>query len=205
MELKLLAENREKNEKLANDYLAGVLYGKGLETAHLKMNYNVFSKVFAEAGESNLISLSLNGQEFPVLVKAVQKDVLKNTYIHIDLYKVNMKDKVRADIPLEFVGESKAVKENGGVFIATIDELSVECLPSDLVDHIAVDISVLQEFGDLIRLEDLELPKGMEIMHHEGNEVVCVVEEPKKVEAEPVVAAPAATPAPEAKNSPETK
>ncbi len=206
MELKLLAEIRTKNEKLAPDQLAGILYGRGLESVQIKLNYNVFNKLFTEAGESNLISLSLDGQEFPVLVKAIQKDVLKNTFIHVDLYKVNMKEKVRAEVPLEFVGESKAVKELSGVFIANIDEISVECLPADLVDHIDVDISSLNEFGDLLRLSDVHLPKGMEILHHEGNEVVCVVEEPKKVVAEAVVTAEAAAaPTEEAKTAPEAK
>lgn len=199
MELKLLAEIREKNEKLGRDDLAGVIYGHGTETTSLKMNYNAFSKLFAEAGESNLITLSLSGKEFPVLVKAVQKDVLKNTYLHIDFYKVNMKEKVKAEIPLEFVGESKAVRELSGLFLANLTEIAVECLPGDLVDHIDVDISVLQELGDMIRVEDLKLPEGMDFVH-EGNEVVCVVEEPKRVEAEPVVAE--AAPATDAKAAP---
>jgi large subunit ribosomal protein L25 len=209
MELKLLAEIREKREKLAKEYLSGVLYGNGIETKSLKINYNIFSKVFAEAGESNLISLSLEGVEFPVLVKAVQKDTLKSTFSHIDFYKVNMKEKVKAEIPFEFIGASKAVKELSGVFLVNIHEIPVECLPVDLVDHIDVDISVLNEYGDMIRLEDIALPKGMELMHHEGNEVVCGVEEPKKVEVEtPVVAAvtaPVAGAETEVKAAPEKK
>lgn len=200
MELKLLAEIREKNEKLGRDDLAGVIYGHGIETTSLKLNYNVFSKLFAEAGESNLITLSLSGKEFPVLVKAVQKDVLKNTYLHIDFYKVNMKEKVKAEIPLEFIGESKAVREMSGLFLANLTEIAVECLPGDLVDHIDVDISVLQEFGDMIRVEDLKLPEGMDFVH-EGNEVICVVEEPKRAE-ETASVATETTPATDAKAAP---
>ncbi|MDD3285507.1 MAG: 50S ribosomal protein L25 [Patescibacteria group bacterium] len=192
MEFKLSAEIRVKNEKLGQDDLAAVLYGRGLESAVLKLNYNAFAKVFAEAGESNLITLELDKQEFPVLVKAVQKDVLKGKYLHIDFYKVDMKAKVKAEIPLEFVGESKAVKELGGIFLANINEVAVECLPANLVDHIDVDISGLNEFGDAIHLQDVKLPAGIELMH-EGNEVVCIVEEPKKVEEEaPAVETPAA-------------
>lgn len=193
MEFKLLAEIREKKEKLNQNYLAAVLYGNGFDSISLKLEYNVFAKIFAEAGESNLITLEFDKQEFPVLVKAVQKDVIKGTYIHVDFYKVNMKEKVKAEIPLEFIGESKAVKELSGVFLSNINEIAVECLPSDLVDHIDVDISSLNEFGDAIYLQDLKLPTGIELMH-ESNEVVCMVEEPKKVEeVEPVAEeAPAA-------------
>lgn len=198
MELKLTAENRAKNEKLGLNEVAGVIYGRGLESRSLKMDRNAFAKVFAEAGESNLISLQFDGKELPVLVKDVQRDVLKNTLIHIDFYQVNMKEKVKAEIPIEFVGESKAVKELGGIFISNLSEIFVECLPNDLVDHIDVDISNMKELGDMIHLQEIVLPKGIEL-EHESNEVICTIEEPKKVEEEPV-AAPAA-PAADAKTA----
>lgn len=181
MELKLSAKIREKKEKITDQELAAVLYGRDQETLSLSLNYNEFDKLFAIAGESNLISLQLGENSFPVLVKAIQKDVIKNTYIHIDFYKVNMKEKVKADIPVKFIGEARAIKELGAVFITNINELSVECLPNDLVDHIEVDISSLQEFGDLIRVEDVKLPKGFHLFH-ESHEIICVAEEPKKVE-----------------------
>jgi large subunit ribosomal protein L25 len=183
MELKLSAEIREKKEKLNKDQLAAVLYGRDQESLSLKMNYNAFDKLFQEAGESNLISLSLGGEIFPVLVKAIQKDVIKGTYIHIDLYKVNMKEKVKAEIPLEFIGEdkSRALKELGGIFITNINEVAVECLPGDLVDHIEVDISSLSELGDVIRIEDLNVPAGIHLFQ-ELHEIICVAEAPKQVE-----------------------
>lgn len=189
MEYKLLAEARVKKEKLDRYHLPAVLYGNDIESTMLKLNYNVFAKIFAEAGESNLITLQLDKQEFPVLVKDFQKDVLKGTFIHVDFYKVNMKEKVKAEIPLEFVGVAKAIKEKGGIFLVNVNEVEVECLPSDLVDHIDVDISNLNEFGDMIRFEDLALPKGLELMR-EGNEVICIAEEPRKIE-EVVEEAPA--------------
>lgn len=181
MELKLSAKIRKEKEKLTPQDLAAVLYGRGQESISLKLNYNDFEKLFAIAGESNLISLDLDGQIFPVLVKAVQKHVVKDTFIHIDFYKVNMKEKVKADIPIEFSGVSKAVKELGAVFVTNIDELSVECLPSDLVDHILVDISSLEEPGDVIRVEDIKVPAGLHLFH-EAYEIICNAEEPKKVE-----------------------
>ncbi|MBN2884763.1 50S ribosomal protein L25 [Patescibacteria group bacterium] len=187
MELKLSAEVRAKDEKLDKDSIPGVIYGRGLESRSLKLNYNAFVKVFAEAGESNLITLNFDKQDIPVLVKATQKHPLKNTYTHVDFYQVNMKEKVKAEVPLEFVGESKVVKEGSGIFSIIIDEIGVECLPGDLVDHIDVDISVLQEFGDAIRLSDINLPQGMELLH-DGTEVICMVEEPKKVVEEAPVA-----------------
>lgn len=181
MELKLSAKVRTRKEKLSDKDLAAVLYGRDQESISLTLSYNEFEKLFAVAGESNLISLDLDGKSFPVLVKAVQKHVVKDTFRHIDFYKVNMKEKVKADVPLEFIGISKAVNEFGAVFVTNIDELSVECLPSDLVDHIKIDISTLMEPGDVIRVEDIKVPAGFHLFH-ESHEIICNAEEPKKVE-----------------------
>ena len=193
MEIKLTASTREKNEKLAPEFIPAVVYGKEVKTKSLKMRRADFDKAFAAAGESNLISLEIDGQVSKVLVKETQHDVMKNVFTHADFYQVNMKEKITTGIPLHFIGESKAIRELGGTLTKDMSELEVECLPTDLVDHIDVDISVLNTFDDIIRVEDLTLPKGIVLVHH-TNEVIAAVKEPK-VEAPvetPVEAAPAA-------------
>lgn len=206
MDLKLNAQLREKNEKLSADSLAAVLYGKGVNNQSLKLKKTDFDKVFKVAGESNLITLNFGKEDIKVLVKDIQRDALKNFVTHVDFYQVNMKEKITTEIPLHFVGESKAIKELGGVLIKDIDAVEVECLPGDLVDHIDVNISVLNTFEDAIRLDDLALPKGLVLAHHHSNEVVAAVIEPK-VEEEPAVEAPAAaaTPAANGANGGEEK
>lgn len=197
MNLKLNAEPRASQEKLEPNFIPAVLYGKGVENKNLKVKKIDFDKVFSSAGESTLIEL-LAGNEagVKVLVKDIQRDVLKNFVTHIDFYQVNMKEKIHAEVPLRFVGESKAVKELGGVLIKDISAVEVECLPGDLVDHLEVDIAVLVTFDDAIRTNDLKLPAGVVLVHH-TNDVVAAVKEPK-VEAEPVAEAVAEGAAPAA-------
>ncbi len=198
MEIKLAAQLREKNEKISVDLIPAVLYGKGLENKNLKLKKVEFEKAFKAAGESNLIDLDFGSGPVKVLVKDVQHDVMKNFYTHADFYQVNMKEKITTEVPLHFVGESKAIKELGGTLIKDMDSLEVECLPSDLVDHIDVDISVLNTYDDAIRVNDLTLPKGIVLVHHTNDMVAAVkeprveVEEPVKTEAAPVAGAPAA-------------
>ena len=196
MEFKLKAEKREKNEKLNADLIPAVLYGNGIESQSLKLKKVDFEKAFSLAGESNLIDLEYGAGSVKVLVKDIQRDVLKYTFSHVDFYQVNMKEKVTAEIRLHFVGESKAIKELGGMLMKEINELEVECLPSDLVDHIDVNISVLNTFDDVIKVADLSLPTGMKLMHHHGEDVVAMVVEPKAHEEEvkPVEAAPVVAP-----------
>lgn len=193
MEVKLSAQKREKNEKLDKNHLAAVVYGKNVEAQSLKVNKMEFEKVFAAAGESNLIKLDLGSGPMNVLVKDTQRDVMKNTFSHVDFYQVNMKEKLNVEIPLHFEGEPKAVKELGATLVKELHEIKVECLPTDLVDHIIVDVSVLHSFDDVIRISDLPLPKGMEILDELAT-IVARIEEPKEEAPAEVVPAATATP-----------
>jgi large subunit ribosomal protein L25 len=81
------------------------------------------------------------------LLKEEQRNpVLRMTLIHVDFYEVDMAKEIHTEIPLHFVGESKAVKELAGVLIRSINEIEVKCLPTDLVKQIEVDISSLKYF-----------------------------------------------------------
>ena len=186
MDIKLTAQKRESGEKLNKDVVPAVLYGKGLNNEHLKINRVEFEKVFKLAGESNLINLDFGDGVIPVVVKDTQTDVLKGFFTHIDFYQVNMKEVIKAEIPLHFIGEAKAVKELGGVLIKDMDSVEVECLPGDLVDHIDVDISVLNDYADAIRLEDLKIPNGLTILS-QTNDMVAAVREPRVEVEEEVV------------------
>lgn len=198
MEMNLKVQVREKNEKLASDFMAGVVYGQSMENVLIKIKTNDFIKVYGQAGESNLINLEIEGNgTFQVLVKEVQKDVIKDFFIHVDFYKVDMNKELTAEIPLEFVGESKAIKEQGALLNKSIDEVSVECLPQDLVDHIDIDISVLVNVGDAIFIKDINVPKGIKILNNADDVVATVTEqEEEKVETSaPTAPAAAETPA----------
>ena len=186
MELKLSAQKRDTNEKLGLENLAAVVYGKGLVSQSLKLVRGEFAKVFAIAGESNLIDLDLDGEKTKVIVKDIQRHPVKDLVRHVDLYQVNMKEEINAEIPLHFIGESKAVKELGGILIKEINEVRVECLPGDLVDHIDVDISVINDMDDVIKISDLAIPENMTIMLDLESTVAMVAEQ--KEEEEPVEA-----------------
>lgn len=200
MEFKLQAVKRAKDEKISSDYLPAILYGKGLENQVLKVKKLDFERVFAAAGESNLINLDYGSGEVKVLVKDIQRDILKYTFTHVDFYQVNMKEKIKAEIVLHFVGEAKAVKELGGMLMRETHELEVECLPTDLVDHIDVDISVLKTYDDVIKIKDLILPPNMKLLHHHDEDLVAQVVEPKAEEEVKVAETNEATPTPTLEN-----
>lgn len=177
MDAKLKVNTRVQGEKLEKDFLAGIVYGQGSENVNIKIKLNDFIKIYEQAGESNLIELDVEGVgKIPVLIKEFQKDPIKGFFIHVDFYKVDMAKEVHAEVPIKFVGESKAVKELGGMLIKNIDSLDVECLPKDLVDHINIDISVLVELGDLIQVKDIKVPAGLKILNNADDAVISVTE-----------------------------
>jgi len=177
-------ENGKPKKIRSQNFIPAVLYGPSMESRNLKIKKIDFERIFALAGESSLIDLAISQKKpVKVLVKEVQKDPLKATIIHIDLYQVDMNKKITTEIPLHFIGESEAVKELSAVLVKDIDRVEVECLPGDLVSHINVDLSVLKNFHDAIKTNDLKLSAGMKLVN-ETNDIVVNVIEPKVEAAE---------------------
>lgn len=161
--IKLAAQMRNKGEKTnvlrKRGMIPAVMYGAKTEAASIAVEEKVFAKVYETAGESTLVNLSVDGKPgVNTLIYDVQKDPAKNRVIHVDFLKVDMKEKITTNIPLIFIGESKAVEEMQGSLMKNMDEIEVECLPGDLVGQIEVDISVLEDFDRMITVADIKLP-----------------------------------------------
>jgi len=156
-----------------------VIYGHNLPSRSVSVEAGAFDAIYKKAGATSLVDVTVDGAA-PVkaLIHAIQKHPTTDRVIHVDLYQVQMSEKLEADIELNFIGEAPAVKELGGIFLRTIDTVKVSCLPSDLVSAIDVDISVLKSFEHRIHVSDLVVPAGMTILD-KGEEVVASVTEPR--------------------------
>jgi len=166
------------------------LYGKGIENMHLAVKSKDFKNVFKEAGESSIINIVISDknkkEEIPVLIHDIQKDYLTDDIIHIDFYRVRMDEKIKTHIPLEFVGESPAVKNYGGILNKSMLEIEVEALPKDLPHNIPVDISQIKELDQSIYVKDLSIPKNVKILV-DPETVIATVSLPKEeVPSEPI-------------------
>ncbi len=163
--------------------LPAVLYGRGIKNQNLTVSQKDFQKIYKEAGSSSLISLIINSEPpRRVLIHEVQADPLSGKFIHTDFYQVKMTEKIKAEVPLVFVGTSKAVKEKGGVLVKNIVALEVEALPQDLPHELTVDISSLETFEDAVKIADLKLPKGVEVLA--GKEDIIATVSPPRSEEE---------------------
>lgn len=179
-----LERGRRENKKLrAAALLPAVVYGNGMKAQALSLDVHQFTKVYRSAGESTIINLIVDEQmPLKVLIQDIQRDPLSNAIAHVDFHQVRMDQKINAEIELDFVGESAAVREQGGILVKNLTHLEVECLPADLPHEIKVDISKLAIFDDIIRVSDLILPPNVATTLEKEITVVSV--EPPRSEEE---------------------
>lgn len=183
-DFKLEAKKRDgsANKTRSEGFVPAVVYGKGFNNAKIALEKVSFLRLYKEAGTSNLIDVEIEGEKgLKTLIHEVQLDPITSIITHVDFFKVNMKEKIHADIPLKFIGDSHAVIDLEGSLITSKDSIEVECLPSDLIPELEVDISGLDDFEKTILISDLKVPAGVEILN-DPEEMIVHVEEPRSEE-----------------------
>lgn len=154
--------------------LPAVIYGHGIEPTAITLDARETNKVLSSVGTSTLITIDLEGEEYSVLVRDRQNHVLLRHLLHVDFQVLSMTETVRASVSVVLGEEiAPAVEAYGAMIITGVESLDIECLPSDLVDRIVVEISGLESIGDSILVKDLPVPDGITIL--EDPETMIVV------------------------------
>ena len=118
-------------------YVPAVVYGNNTENDLIQIEAKALRKVLGQAGTHQLIALQVgNKRPRMTLARDIQIDTVKRSYMHVDFYAVNMKEKVTAEVPVVLEGVSPAVKDLGGILVQGLNEIEIECLPSDLIADI---------------------------------------------------------------------
>jgi len=157
--------------------IPAVVYGRGTEPQTIQVNQAEFRKLFRQAGMSSLIDLTIGGVMVKAVVKEIQPHLVSLEPAHIDFHQVRMDEEMTAEIPLKFIGESKAVKEMAGTLVKNQDSIEVACLPANLPHEIEVDLSVLVDFNASITIGSLKLPAGVTATHA-ADEVIVTAAAP---------------------------
>jgi large subunit ribosomal protein L25 len=133
--------------------------------------------VLSKVGGSQLISIKIKGNKQPerALVRDVQRDPIRRTFLHVDFYRVKMTERLTAEVPLIVVGESPVAEAREGILLQGISAIEVECLPGDLVDAIEVDLSDLVEIDQGIYVRDLAVPAGIDVLTDRDEMIARVV------------------------------
>jgi large subunit ribosomal protein L25 len=173
-----------------------ILYGGKEEPRQILLDHqNLLTLLVNERFYSSILSLKINGQAQPAILKDVQRHPAKNQILHMDLQRVLENEKVRMTIPLHFKGAavSPGVKTQGGVVSHLLNDVQVSCLPKDLPEYLEIDLSEMS-INDMKRLSDIPLPAGVELvaLSHGRDEAVVSIHHPRAEEVEASVAAAAA-------------
>lgn len=162
-------------------FLPAVVYGEGIETRPVSVSQREFMETLQAAGESTLVTLDVDGKSLNVLIHDVSYDPVTDAAIHVDFHAVRMDKVIRTHVPLEFVGESPAVKNEGGVLVKVVQELEVEAFPQNLPHDLRVDLSLLTAIGSMLHVRDIVLPAGVTLLA-DPDETIVVVDAPRSEE-----------------------
>jgi len=162
--------------------LPATVYGKAFESLSIQFNLAEVEKLFSDIGESTLVEVILDEKEkLPILFRNPQYHPIIGDLIHIDCYKVNLKEKISTMVPLEFVGESQSVKD-GNTLMTVTDEIEIEALPADLPENIEVDLSVLDNLEATITVADLKIDTSILTVLTDAEQLIAKTEEPRAEE-----------------------
>lgn len=167
------------------DIIPANIFGKKITSLTIQVSLKDFLDTFAAVGETGLVNLLVDKTTHPVLITNVQSDPVTDRPVHVDFREVDLTEKVTASIPLEFIGESPAVKELGGVLLTPLDEIEVEALPADLPDSFVVDLSKLEKVGDTFSVSDLKVGSKVVVQTELDSPVALVQEHKEEKEPEP--------------------
>ncbi len=164
------------------------VYGPKAQPVNLQVPYRPLQIALMKAGGTNLIQISVDGKSTPVLAREVQRDILRNDIMHVDFFAVDMTAKISIDVPLHFIGESAAVNSKKGILVTGPTTLSIETLPSHLLNVIEIDISELNEVGDSIHVRDIKLDSEITILN-DPEEMIARISQPAAARSEEDAAA----------------
>jgi large subunit ribosomal protein L25 len=176
----------------------GVIYGGKGEAVLIAVDHNpLFHSLRKEKFHASILDMELDGKSERVLLRDFQMHPYRPLVMHVDFQRVSETEKVHMRVPLHFAGQesSPAVKESGALVSHVQSEVDIACLPKDLPEFIAVDLSALRAH-DTLRVRDLVLPPGVTpVLKGKENPVVVSVTikgEEVEEEAEATAAVPAA-------------
>ena len=161
--------------------IPGVIYGHGRAPQALTLNAREFDRLLSTVSvSSTVIELSFDGGMSRTLVREIQRHQFKKQIIHVDFQELVAGEKVTVDVPIVFIGTADGVKNSGGILDQVMHAITVHCDPSNIPNHIDVDVTPLA-IGKSFHVSDLSVPQGVEVLS-DPEATICIVSAPKASE-----------------------
>lgn len=157
-----------------------IIYGHGREPQSLTINAHILTRLLEKISyTTTVIELDVNGKMARTLIRELQRHPVKRNILHVDFQELVAGELVTVRVPLKFVGTPEGVRTGGGILDETIRELHITVDPSDIPNHIDVDVSALQ-VGKSLHVSDVVVPAGVTVLDDMAG-TICVCMIPKEV------------------------
>jgi len=177
------AQIREATGKCPNRRLRraglipGVVYGHGADPVAIAVSARALDEALhTEHGMNVLLDLRIPGLSRPrnlaARIREVQRDPVRHLPVHVDFQWVSLGERITATVPIVVTGEAPGVLQ-GGVIDQTLHEVEIECLPTEIPEHLEVDVTGLG-IRDSRRVSDLRVPPGIKVLTPEEETVVTI-------------------------------
>lgn len=192
LDVQLRAELGKSGSKKVRraDGIPAIIYGGKQKPANVTVDRRSFERITrSHRGESIIFHIAVldkdqKVQDYPAIVKEMQHNPVSDAITHIDFARISLKEKIEVKVPINIQGEAIGVKKDNGALEHHLWELKIVCLPTQIPQHIDIDVSRL-ELNQAIFVRDLILPEGVVAHHDPDTSIVSVVPPMKEVEVKP--------------------
>jgi large subunit ribosomal protein L25 len=174
-QVKLESNTRENSGKgvarklRAAGRIPGVLYGPTIEPIRLDLQEKALAELVNKYGLNPIINLSVGSESHLCMIKDIQRDVFQTRMLHLDLRKIDLKEKIEVNVPLHFEGE-EGVNAVGLVVEQTVRHVRVKTTPAAIPEQFTVDVSKLR-VGKTIHISEIKMPEGVELAQEDTSVV----------------------------------
>lgn len=162
-----------------NGLIPGVVYGHNREPQALTVDPNDLK---GKINSNAIIDLNIDGEEETVMIKDFQKDVIKESIIHVDFQQISMDETISITVPIKLVGDAPGVRE-GGVLQQLMRDVDIEVLPTNIPDEIELNIDELT-LSDSLEVGDLDVPEDVNVLNSPDDVIVTIVAPSEEIEEE---------------------
>ncbi len=182
---------KKLNKIRKHGLVPGNVYGPDFKSQSVSVLQKDLIKTYKKVGETGVVYLELDKKNIPVLIKTIQKHPVSGFLLHIDFRKIDLTKKIETAVPVKTIGVSEAVAQKSGVLLIQSDTLLIEALPENIPSYIEVDITIIKEIGQEIKVADLKKSDQYEIKTLAEKVVVAVIaHKEESIIPETAVAAP---------------
>ena len=158
--------------------IPAVVYGHGRNSQSLSISTRELERLLDHiAAESTVIDLDIDGKASRTLIREIQRHPFKRQILHVDFQELVAGEKITVRLPIVLMGVPDGVRMDGGILDQTMRELSVEVDPSNIPNHVEIDVTKLV-IGSSLHVSDIPLPEGVEVVD-DMEASVCVISAPR--------------------------